>query len=77
MQLFDLSLVRAAFLATREHIDHPVDSLPLPCADLVWVKLTLRSDLLRRLVATQRFQRKLGLKLVCKISTLRHFRIPS
>jgi len=77
MLLFELSLVRAAFLVTREHIDHPVDSLPLPCADLVLVKLTLRSDLLRRLVATQRFQRKLGLKLVCKISTLRHFRIPS
>ena len=54
-----------------------VDGLPFPRADLVWVKLVLRSDLLHGLVATQRFQRRLGFKLICKIPAQRHSRIPS
>jgi hypothetical protein len=39
--------------------------------------LVLRRDLLDRLVATQRFQRDLGLKLVCKLPELRPARITS
>lgn len=37
----------------------------------------LRRDHLHGLVATQRFQRHLGLKLVCKVLALRLSRIPS
>jgi hypothetical protein len=41
------------------------------------VKLVLLHDPLHGLVATQRFQRNLGLKLICKMPALRHSRIPS
>ena len=37
----------------------------------------LRCDLLLGLVTTQRFQRNLGFKLICKIPALCHYRIPS
>ena len=78
MEVFDFGLRWPCRLAsTREHIRHPTNGLPLPCADLVRMKLMLRSDLLYGLVATQRFQRNLGLKLVCKIPALCLLRIPS
>lgn len=77
MQLFDLSFCWAALLAGGEHIGHPIDSLPLQSADLVWVKLVLRRDLLHDFVATQRFQRHLGFKLIRKLPALRHSRITS
>ena len=77
VQLFNLCIRRAALLAARENIGHPVDGLPFPCADLVWVQLMLRCNLMHSLVATQRFQRHLGLKLICKVAAFRHSRIPS
>ena len=77
VKLFHLCLGRAALLATGKHIRHSVDGLTLPCADLVWVQLMLRCNLLHGLVATQRFQRHLGLKLICKVPALCHVRIPS
>lgn len=77
VQLFHLGLGRAALLAAREHIGHAFDGLSLPCTDLVRMQLMLCRDLLHGLVTTQHFQRHLGLKLVCKVPALRHFRIPS
>lgn len=41
------------------------------------LQLMLRCDLLHGLVATKRFQRQLGLKLICKVPALCHSRIPS
>ena len=46
----------------------------LPGADLIWVNLMLRCDLLHGLVVTQHV---LGLKLICIIPALRDLRIPS
>lgn len=77
MQIFDLSIGRAALLTAREHIGNPVDSLLLPCSNLVWVKLVLRRHLLHGFVAKQGFQSQLGFKVICKILAFRHSRIPS
>ena len=41
------------------------------------LQLMLCRDLLHGLVATQRFQRHLGFKLLCKVTAFRHSRIPS
>jgi len=68
---------RASLLSGGEHIGHPVDGLTFPCADLIWMQLMLGSDLLHGLITTQRFQRHLGLKLICKVPALCHSRIPS
>ena len=77
VKLLDFGFGRAALLAAREYVRHALDGLPLPRADLVRVQLMLRRDLLHGLVATQRFQRHLGLKLICKVPALCHVRIPS
>ena len=77
MQLRDLRFRRVALLAARKHISHPVDSLTFSNADLFWVQLMLRCNLLHGLVATQGFQSYLGLKLISKVPVFRHSRIPS
>lgn len=56
LQTFDLRISRAALLATREHIGHPRDSLPLLRADLVKIKLMFSRHILHGLVALQRLQ---------------------
>lgn len=77
MELLDLSFCRPFRLAAKgKTIDHAFDSLALPCSDLVRVQLMLRCYLLDSLVAALRFQRDLGLKLVCKLPALLHSRIP-
>ena len=77
MEGFDFGLRRPIRLAaTCKHIAHALDGLPFPSADLVRMNLMLCCDLLHRLVATQRFQRDLGLKLVRKLPALCYSRIP-
>lgn len=78
MQLFDFRFGRPLGLATTgKHIGHAFDSLTLPRTDLVRMHLLLRGDLLERLVASQRFQRHLGIELVGTLSALRYCRITS
>ena len=55
MQFLDLFLGRAALPSAREDLSHPVDGLPLLCADVVWVQLVLRGNLMHGLVTVQSF----------------------
>ena len=92
MELFDLRFCQPfRFAAMGKNIGHAFDGLTLPGADLVRMHLVFRGDLrsagnrstgsisdpLHRLVATQRLQRNLDLKLACKLPALRHSHIPS
>ena len=55
MQFLNLFLGRAALPSAREDLSHPVDGLPLLCADVVWVQLVLRGNLMHGLVTVQSF----------------------
>lgn len=63
MQLFYLALAAAPghIASTGERASHPIDSLPRPRRDHRVVDALLGCQLRQRQVATDRFQRRLGL----------------
>ena len=76
MQFLDVSFGRAfRFATTGKHIGHAFNGLTLPRADLVRMHLMPCRDLLDRLVTAQRFQRDLGLELICTLTAFRLLRI--
>jgi len=78
VQLFHFGFIVLSFSGlVRKYARQAINRLPFPSCDLRRVDLVLRRDLLRRLVATQRFKRYRALNLSEKTASLGHFCILS
>ena len=77
VKLTDLAFMISplAFNTVRENLAKPFDHLALPCANLVWMNLVLRGNLLAAYGRPEAFQCDLRFQITRKPASLRHSRI--